>query len=656
MAVSEIKKICLIGHKKYQEKILEKVYKLGFLEIIDLESSEKDVANVTKLDYKLAQIKYTLNFVNSYKPKEKSWQKKINNLLNPKIFLTKKKLSDVLKNFDYQSFVQRIELIENDLNEKNNLINKLKNDLKVLLPWKNLFCRPDKIKQTFKTNSVIGTMNKSCFELFLKEAEKNKSFIEINKIQEIEGEVYLLAIYHQSVKEKINYLFNKFEFKEADLACQEKLPKQAIKDIQKEIKIIKGEKEKIIQEIIKLNKHQTELKIIYDYLFWQKEKEEVKNKFLKTEKTFAFIGWIEKHNLEIFNKEIEKISSRVEIKILTFKKDEQLPVVLRNSNFVRPFESVTNIYGAPKSYEPDPTPYLAPFFILFFGLCLGDAGYGITLSLISFLAIKIFKIPKEKQGLFKLLIYGGLVTFAIGTVLGGWFGINVEILPSFFEPVRSFLLKIRIINPIEEPLKMLIFTLILGVIQVIVGICVNFYWNLKNKNWGRVFDSGIWLYFIFSILFLLLVKADVISDNFSQLAAYLIYFGIAAIILTQGRRQKNFLLKLPVGILSLYNVVGYLSDVLSYARILALGLATGVIAMVINLIAILFKDMIPYLGWVVAVIILLGGHIFNLAINTLGAFIHSGRLQFVEFFPKFMEGGGSRFRPFKKEGKFTKLQ
>ena len=125
-----------------------------------------------------------------------------------------------------------------------------------------------------------------------------------------------------------------------------------------------------------------------------------------------------------------------------------------------------------------------------------------------------------------------------------------------------------------------------------------------------------------------------------------------ALVLANGRKTKNIFLKIPIGLYSLYDVIGYLSDTLSYSRLLALGLATGIIAMVINLIASLAIDMIPIVGYVFAIFILIGGHVFNIAINALGAFIHSGRLQFVEFFPKFMEGGGTRFKSFKKVPKY----
>ena len=200
---------------------------------------------------------------------------------------------------------------------------------------------------------------------------------------------------------------------------------------------------------------------------------------------------------------------------------------------------------------------------------------------------------------------------------------------------------------------MLIFSLILGIIQVIVGILVSMWWKIKHKNYvSAVLDSGLWLYFILSILFWASTKLGFVS--FAG-AKYLVWAGALAMIATQGRQNKNPILKVATGILSLYGLVGYLSDVLSYSRLLALGLATGIIAMVINLIAALTIEMVPYVGYVIAIFILIGGHTFNIGINALGAFIHSSRLQFVEFFPKFMEGGGRNFVPLQKESKYVRL-
>ncbi len=243
----------------------------------------------------------------------------------------------------------------------------------------------------------------------------------------------------------------------------------------------------------------------------------------------------------------------------------------------------------------------------------------------------------------------------MGALFGGWFGIDIATLP---EPLKNFTEGLRIIDPLAEPITVLILTLILGIFQVMVGIAIKGYWDIKQKRVVEaLLDSGIWLFFLSSIILWILATVELLPASTSQIFLYMIYAAVAGLVLTQGRDKKNPIMKIVGGILSLYGLVGYFSDVLSYSRLLALGLSTAIIASVVNLVAFLFKDMIPWapVGWIVAILILIGGHLFNMAINILGAYIHSGRLQFVEFFPKFMEGGGRRFKPFSVESKYVQV-
>ncbi|MDP3964967.1 MAG: V-type ATPase 116kDa subunit family protein, partial [bacterium] len=368
---------------------------------------------------------------------------------------------------------------------------------------------------------------------------------------------------------------------------------------------------------------------------------------------FSISGWVPEQRLGQLRGKLESVTENVATSELAIEEGEEPPVLLENNAVVSPFETVTNIYGAPKSTELDPTPYLAPFFILFFAICLSDAGYGLLLAGLSYGAIKLFKLPKENQGFFRLFVYAGIMTFVVGVLFGGWFGLVLEDLPE--NAITSLLLSLKVIDPVTSPLTMLVISLALGVVQIIVGITVNLYYQLKRKNLGRAFDAGAWLFFMFGVVFWLLAGQVFKQEGLQAVGLYWIYAALAVLVLTQGRRQKNIFMKLPSGILSLYSLVGYFSDVMSYSRLLALGLSTGIIAMVVNMVALLFRDMIPFVGWPVAVAILIGGHAFNLAINTLGSFIHSGRLQYVEFFPKFMEGGGSRFKPFAREAAYIHL-
>ena len=501
----------------------------------------------------------------------------------------------------------------------------------------------------------LGAVVSSHYEEFIQKIGNVKTG-DIKKVSDDTKETYLIVTSLKANDKDVKRLLSEYDFKPAQLPKLETLPKQRIELNENNIK----EQDKIIEttakEIKKLTKHIHQLKIVFDYITWKKEQTDQLNRMSATSKTFSVMGWIDADHIKLIETDLKKITKEYALTELEVKKEEPKPVALKNSKILRPFESVTNIYGMPKSSEIDPTPFLAPFFIIFFGLCLTDAGYGVVLALLAWGMIKIMKIPIENQRLLRLLIIGGIITFIIGAIFGGWFGLVLEDLPDSMSLIREKLINIRQINPLESPLTVMMLSFVLGIIQVLVGLGLDVYWKIKqgNKKDGLL-GSGVNFLFLLIILFWASVKSGLLPEAIGSIATYTLYAGVALMILTQGRKSKNIVLKFFSGTLSLYNLVGFLSDILSYSRLLALGLATGIIAMVVNLVAMLFKDMIPFVGWGVAVLILIGGHLFNLAINTLGAFIHSGRLQFVEFFPKFMEGGGTRFQPFKKESKYIRL-
>jgi V/A-type H+-transporting ATPase subunit I len=162
-------------------------------------------------------------------------------------------------------------------------------------------------------------------------------------------------------------------------------------------------------------------------------------------------------------------------------------------------------------------------------------------------------------------------------------------------------------------------------------------------------DQGSWLLLISGFIFYIISTAIPSFSGMKMLSNIIIYAGLLAIILTQGRRNKSFFLKIAGGVISLYDIIGYFSDILSYSRLFALGLSTAVLAVVVNNFVMLFKN-IPILGIILAAVIFIIGHVFNMA------FIHSTRLQYVEFFTKFYEGGGSSFKPFKTDTKYIKIE
>lgn len=196
-------------------------------------------------------------------------------------------------------------------------------------------------------------------------------------------------------------------------------------------------------------------------------------------------------------------------------------------------------------------------------------------------------------------------------------------------------------------MRMLIYALALGIIQIFFGMAIQFYRNVKaGKTLDAIFDQGLWIVLLVGLLLLA-------APPLSGIARVMSMVGAAGLVLTQGRSQPTLIKKFLSGLLSLYSVTGYLSDVLSYSRLLALGLATGVIALAINTMAGLLGGSV--IGYIVMGLLLIAGHTFNLVINTLGSYIHSSRLQYIEFYNRFYEGGGRAFTPFRLKARHLEV-
>jgi V/A-type H+-transporting ATPase subunit I len=319
--------------------------------------------------------------------------------------------------------------------------------------------------------------------------------------------------------------------------------------------------------------------------------------------------------------------------------DEVPPVEIKNNSFLRPFEVVTRLYGMPGHKDLDPTLFLAGFFFLFFGLSLTDVGYGITLMVVASIVLTLFKVSDAVRTFMKLLLFMGLGSALLGMLFGGYLGIPAEALPSWLQAIQIF-------DPIGNPLPVFYLALSLGVFQVMVGMLIKIYSDYKNNDLvGGLLDQTPWLFlFILGILFVGIVTGYVTFITTDTIVK-LVYLGFALVAITAARKGEGLTGKLIAVLAALYNdTIGYFSDILSYSRLLALGLATSALAFAVNLIAEIVSGT-PVVGPILAVAILIIGHVFALVINTLGAFIHSARLQFVEFFGKFISGTGRNFSP-----------
>lgn len=399
-----------------------------------------------------------------------------------------------------------------------------------------------------------------------------------------------------------------------------------------------------------------------DYFSMRIEKYDVLGRLWQSPHVFVITGYIPAESAPALEKELtEKFEAYVELE--TPAEDEDVPVKLKNNAFAAPVEGVLESYSMPGRKEIDPSTLMAVFYYFLFGMMLSDAGYGLLMVIGCGIALAKFKNMEESLRKFlKMFLYCGISTVFWGAMFGSFFGDAVTVIGKTFFNV-DIAIPALWFTPLNEPMRLLLFSFLIGVIHLFAGLGAQFYQLARQGLWkDAVFDVVFWYMLVGGgILYLLSMQmfADMVSLGFTLPAAVgtagAIAAGIGAvgIVLTAGRESRSPFKRLLKGLYGLYGVSSYLSDILSYSRLLALGLATGVIASVFNQMGAMLGN--SPAGVAVFVFAFLVGHTLNLGINVLGAYVHTNRLQFVEFFGKFFEGGSRKFNPFSAKTKYFKI-
>lgn len=343
--------------------------------------------------------------------------------------------------------------------------------------------------------------------------------------------------------------------------------------------------------------------------------------------------------------------------------DEEPPILLKNNGFASNFEWVVGMYSYPKYGTFDPTFIMSIYYFVIFGLMFADVGYGALLVLVGFLAPKILHMKPSMTRMLNMFAYCGIACTVFGFVFGGWFGdLPYALMTGFggFESAEAAKEAYPIfnglvitlngepvsLNPLDNPMAFLVVSLAMGAVHLIGGMAVKFVLLCKQGEvFAAIFDIGSY-WILFAGLGLIFVNPTV--------GWIVLGVGALMIVATYGRAQKNPIMRVLMGFKGLYDLINYASDLLSYCRILALGLAAAVMAQVFNLLATMGGP--TPVGFVLLVVVLLIGHVLNIAINLLGSFVHTSRLQYLEFFGKFFEDGGAGFVPAEPSNEYSTVE
>lgn len=661
MAIESLKKIYLIGHGTLEESIVTKLHTLGIMQITDARDTFSEMNNdllsseastFKKPSETLNQLQYIIKYIQKYVPRKGF----LSELAKGKVILSRSEFIEILNSFNIYEVYLRIRNLEESIHEVNNKKAILKVQLHELTPWLVLDVNLADISSTEKVAIIPGMIKERNFNKF---KEEISALTEYSHIQEIYTQMrvkYCILLYLNDSSDGLAEIFRKYEFKEIFYPKLRFTPQRISKRIKQELKFIDKKYQTLQEESKELAEYYIKSISLYDYYEQIRIRQEARNYLVRTKEAFCLSGWIITQEADKVKQKLEAEFKELEILITEPGKDEQVPIILKNRELVKPFEVITNLYGQPCYYELDPTPYLAPFFFLFWGMCITDAGYGIIMMISSYIMIKKFKLQEMGKRFLNLIFLGGIASILWGILVGGWFGINLDRLPPVFNVLKSM----RLLDPLKNPLTFFIIALSLGFIQVFSGIAVKMYENIRLKKFKEAFlDELSWLVLLVGILVIGLGKSGVISNIVAKPFIFLTIAGALTIVLFKGRNAKNIFSRIFIGIFSLLGLFGfsgavsYFSDIVSYARLFALGLATGALAQAINAAAKATFSIGFWFGVVVAPLIIVVFHPLNIAINAFGGFIHSVRLQYVEFFTKFFEGGGKVFSPFREQRKYT---
>ena len=609
--IVSMKKAKIVALKEEKEKLLLELQKSGLVMLIPTEE-ETILIDVSENDDVIERTEKSLSFLKKYQEKKDS-------------FLARTEVSyDEFFNYDQKKMDLLLELenLEKEIALKEEENKALLEEIKLYEPWLKLEAKVEDLKSSRYTDLFVGYIGSKDEEKFLESLDALGSDYKLYGLDK-EKRAIIYASYYLD-KEEVDLLNKEFQFSEHKFE-DNGFVRDIVKNKEKQIITNNLFIDEASKKLAKLTEDKEKLYVLSDQAATDKELKLAPRQY--TLETVYLEGWVRSDKEDDLKKVLETSVSCYDLVLLDPEEGENPPTCNKNNKFVSPFQSVTNMYEVPNYKEVDPNPMMSIWFWFIFGMMMGDVGYGVVMLIGGILFLKLKKPKGMLKQIGKIITYSSIPTILFGVLYGSYFGFG------WFEPV--------FVNPVKEPLTVLIFSFGVGLLHIVSGLVVKMYASFKAKDyWQAILDDFPWIVLLLGLgVFAVGLKIE----GLSKIGLIMIVASASVITIFGGRRKKGFIRKITGGVTSLYGLVNHMSDVLSYSRLLALGLSTAIIAEVMNRLAGMVQGSI--IGIIMSVFIYIIGHIFNIGMGLLSAYVHDSRLQYIEFFGKFYEGGGYEFRP-----------
>ena len=638
MSIAKMKYLELVGLSAERDRFLAALQPYGCVEISDpqriLEDPEKAAllrcSSSKRADREAEQLRLqrALQVLKTYS-KEKSpmfpkrKQLKASELLSEDVRRRASEAADqILK-------------LERDIDGFRTEESRLETEIMALTPWEGLDL-PLEFRGTRYTRAMLGAApGGTAPEDIAKGLDESGTAVELIPAGQDPEQTCVLAVYHANEAEAAEDALRSCGVSPVTFPGRTGTAKENLTVLRGEIVHVQQRRKRREDAIAGLSGAREALQLAWDRAGQELRREEARAKLVHDGRIFAMTGWLPAAKAEKLDEMLEGLCCCWEIRDPV--EGDDVPTKLENNALTRPLNMVTEMYSLPAYDGVDPNPLMFPFFTVFFGIMFADMGYG--LLLLAIWALGTFKLKPKGTLSYMVGLCGicGVTTFLFGALTGGFFGDAIPVLADMF---GGHVTMPALFSPLEDPMLVLIGALVLGVVHILTGMAIKGWMLIRDGHWkDAVMDIGSWW-----LLFLGIALGAL------GITWWVCIAGVAALILTQGRDKPTFIGKLVGGIASLYDITSYLGDILSYSRLMALMLAGGVIASIMNTLGAFTGNIILFIP------IFLVGHALNIGLNVLGCYVHTSRLMYLEYFGKFYKDGGRPFRPLQFETKYVDIQ
>ena len=659
-------RIYIYGSKKDRKAVLEYLQRQQILDIIepDAENEEVGFSNINTSESQSEFLhnsqlgEKALDILNDSAPEKKGMLASLNG-------------REALSAQEYYSYVDNIPKtleIVNKITELSAKKAQLQGDIircrtviEELKPWVLLDSpiEGEKTQSAISLTGVFGGALTAEDILSRYYANEDAPSLHLEVINSLPQQTYVFAVCKSDKIGKCEAILREIGFSRPKTSYHG-IPSEEIESQEKLIEKLDEEIADTENEIISYADSRDDIKFMTDYYAMRAEKYNVLSKLSQRNHVFVISGYVPKNLANDLSASLEHNYS---VAVEVMDAEDDAPILLKNAYVTEPVETVVKTFAMPRKGEIDPTSIMAFFYYVFFGLMLSDAAYGLIMVIGCGLALAKFKNMElgMKKSL-RMFMYCGISTTFWGVMFGSYFGDAVAVVSSTFFGHEVTIPPVWF-EPVNDPMRMLMFSFLLGIIHLFTGLGVKLYQCIKAKDYMSALTDCIFWYMLVGGGIVYLFHVDMflsmaglstkLPTVWANVAAIIAAAGALGIILLSARSGSAGK-RLAKGAYALYGVTSWLSDILSYSRLLALGLATGVIATVFNKMGSMFGGGI--IGAIIFILVFAVGHTLNIGVNLLGAYVHTNRLQFVEFFGKFYEGGGREFKPFAANTKYYKFK